>query len=192
MVTRGLLIAGLILTGMIFATNAYAATTGSATQTVDATPEPTLVLTVPAGVNFGQIPVGAAGKEISAGIVNVKSNDVFDLEIKADISIMKEYCPGSPTCTSLCSGSEAAGYVAASPDTLTEALQWKGGDQAAYIDIATVDGAKVRDNAGFTTDAGLDTEIFLKQVVHYDDEVLTTGNEHTYRLVITYTATQNL
>ncbi|MDI6781317.1 MAG: hypothetical protein QME49_04325 [bacterium] len=194
MCKKGLLLM-VVFVGMLCCVSAYADTTGNGNQTVDATPVATLALTVPGGANLGAISI-AAPTESSAQVVNVKSNAAYGIRIKADKTNMANYCPGSSTCTGACTGGTAAGYATTADKvvSLQSALQWKKEVGGTYANITVTD-VTVSTAQAATVDAGVNTNIYFKQAVNYGDRVLTDiagQTSHTYRLVITYTATQGI
>jgi hypothetical protein len=68
-------------------------------------------------------------------------------------------------------------------------LQWKEAS-GTYADISTTD-AVVKSGLAPTPNAGVTTNVVFKQSIDYGDKYLTYP-QHVYKIVVTYTAIQNL
>jgi hypothetical protein len=151
---------------------AYSVNTDNKSQNVRANVASAIEITAPGALDMGSLDVGDT-ESADQGVL-VKSNAPYDIQIKADKTTLTEYDIG------------AGDYVASSPKTLTNALQWKESSAGTYADISTTDATVVSGQLK-TGSSGVTTNVRFKQTVVYDDDPL--DEDYEYHIVITYTAT---
>ncbi|MEW6104548.1 MAG: hypothetical protein AB1630_12165 [bacterium] len=178
----------------------YAATEGTSSQTIEASISPQLEISVaPAGLLVWGSKLTIAGPNSVVGSITVKSNAKYDIRIKCSDSTklyMKEYCPGSPTCTKQCTGSYNAGYATAgTPRTLQYSMTGIGDGSDLTIGA---DYVEVYSTEDVTPNDGSQKDVTFKQSIDYGDHELTSSpcttgaTSHTYRMGIYWFVTQSL
>lgn len=166
-------IAFLLLAPAVYATSGTTQETSS--QTVEAGIVPELVLTPPGSSTFTDFVVGT-NTPSTIGSVNTKSNRVYQIQIKANSTVMAPWNYGS--------GAWGTGSA------LTGVFSWRQSTTGgAYTAIATTDQV-AKSNATVTAQGGDDTPFAIKQVIGYNDKSYTVGEQTTYRIILTYTAIQ--
>lgn len=163
----------LLAAGLLAAAAPAHAVTG--TQSVTADVANTLEATFPGAYAFGNIVPGATGSTSPTQTVTVKSNASWGMQISSDIADgrMTEHT--------------GAGY-AASPNVLTNALQWRiTAPQSTSFAAVSSTPATMTSAQGVTGDSGTAVNVLLKQIASFSDPRV---NPNSYRVELTYDASQ--
>jgi len=188
-----------VMLGLGLSGIASAVTTGSDTQTIDATISSALELTVPVAISSWDLSTIGLNSQPNQNIT-VCSNRPYHIEIKADDT--SAYGAGSSGHMNKWATSV---YTTADTDVSKDFL-----DTELIFDYTDTSGATDTSNAGTnvsltsanqtvvyitdntTDDDGFITQINFDQTIGYDDPVFVSGSSLTWHIVITYTATQDL
>jgi len=135
-----------------------------------------LEATFPGAVTLGNLNVGAPPVTSAPQSVTVRSNAPWALNIKADAQDgrLRQWI--------------GTAYLTPNPKMLSSPLEWKRQDGAEFVAISSNEAAVVS-NMPPTGSAGTTVSIVFRQSASYDDEALPDPG-HTYRIEVTYTATQ--
>ncbi len=135
-----------------------------------------LEATFPGAVSLGDLNVGAPPAPSAPQTVTVRSNAPWAVKIRSDAQDgrLRQWT--------------GTGYATPTPLTMSAPLEWKRQDGADFAPISGTE-AVVAANMSPTGSAGAAVSVLFRQSASYDDEALP-DPEHTYRIEVTYVATQ--
>ncbi len=191
------LIWGLGLVLSLVAGLAYGETTASSSNLATASITAQLEISTIPNVAMGALSI--AGVNEATHDVTVKSNAYYDIKVAAiGNALMKEWCPGTPTCTNACvNAANDAGYKATGGLSLQVPLKFYDYGALSFVNISTT-AALLRNDAAATPDNGTVTTLKIKQPIGYGDRTLNDPNDtissvgHMYRIDLQYTFGQGL